>query len=73
MAQTPMLNFGTKLSGLFNTLTNTLKWTLASSAIQGVSSAIQGSIKHAQDLNKALNDIRIVTGYSNEYMANFAD
>jgi hypothetical protein len=38
-----------------------------------VSSGISGAIKHAQDLNTALNDIRIVTGYSKDRMAAFAD
>ena len=73
MAQTPALNFGSTISGLMTTLGNTVKWSIASKGIQAVSSGISGAIKHAQDLNTALNDIRIVTGYSKDRMAAFAD
>jgi hypothetical protein len=35
--------------------------------------SINNAISYAKDLDKALTDIRIVTGYSSDYMSDFAD
>ena len=51
---------------------NTMKWQLMSSIIHGAISSFSAAITHAQDLNNALNDIRIVTGYGTDTMADFA-
>jgi hypothetical protein len=34
---------------------------------------LTSAVSHAEDLNTALNDIRIVTGYTTETMAKFAE
>jgi hypothetical protein len=46
------------------TMKNTVKWQLSSSMLHGFMGAIQSAYGYAQDLNKSLTDIRIVTGYS---------
>jgi hypothetical protein len=60
------------LSKLKETLGNTFRWQLSSSLLQGFTGAIQGAFRYAQDLNDSLNDIRVVTGYSADKMADFA-
>ena len=54
------------------TLKNTLRWQIASKGIQAVTEQIDEAYQYAQKLNRSLNDIRIVTGYSADKMADFA-
>ena len=70
-AQTPMLNVSNAIAEFGKTLVNTIKWQLASNLIHGVQGALQAAVSHAKDLNSALNDIRIVTGYSTDKMSEF--
>lgn len=71
-AEAPMLRVNQRLKDFGVTLANTVKWQIASTAIHGISGMLSSAVSHAEDLNKALNDIRIVTGYSTNTMANFA-
>jgi len=57
---------------LWDTLKRTAGWQLSSSMIHGFMSGVQTAYNYAQDLNRSLNDIRIVTGYSADKMADFA-
>ncbi len=62
-----------KLYNEFKTsLSNTVKWQLSSSIIHGMMSSVQRAFGYAKDLNKSLNDIRIVTNQSSDQMAHFA-
>lgn len=54
------------------TLKNTVKWQLSSGIVHGLVGSIQSAYGYAQDLNKSLSNIRIVTGQSADEMANFA-
>jgi hypothetical protein len=72
-AEAPMVRFGSLISGFGKTLLNTAKWQVASTAIHAVAGAFSSAVNHAKDLDRALNDIRIVTGYSTDTMAKFAD
>jgi hypothetical protein len=45
---------------------------LSSSIVHGLQGALQEAYGYAQDLNKSLNDIRIVTGYTAKDMDKFA-
>ena len=56
-----------------NTLANTARWQISSSILHGFMGAVQGAYGYAQDLNKSLNNIRIVTGQNIDQMARFAD
>lgn len=71
-AETPMIRVNQRLKDFGVTLANTVKWQIASTAIHGISGMLSSAVSHAEDLNKALNDIRIVTGYSTNTMADFA-
>ena len=66
----------TKSNGLVSrfmtTLSNTVRWQIASNAINMVVGGFQKAIGFAKDLDKSLNNIQIVTGYSAEKMAKFA-
>ena len=55
------------------TLKNTARWQLSSSVLHGFIGGLQSAYGYAQDLNKSLNNIRIVTGYNIDEMSNFAE
>lgn len=57
---------------LGQTLWNTVKWSITSSALNSIVGAIQKAWRFAVRLDTSLNDIRIVTGKSAEEMAKFA-
>ena len=54
------------------TLMNTVKWTIASSAIKAFTGSISQAFTYVKSLDSSLNDIRIVTKDSADQMANFA-
>ena len=60
------------LDKMATTMSNTLRWTVASSAINAVTSSIQKAYSYTVELDTALNDIRIVTEKSAEEMDKFA-
>lgn len=62
----------TLLNKMGTTFLNTIKWNIASSAINAMSRSIQQAWGFTKDLDTSLNDIRIVTGKSADEMANFA-
>lgn len=72
-AKVPMVQTNKVLKDFMQTLANTAKWQIASTAIHGIQGMLNSAVSHAKDLNKALTDIQIVTGYSTNYMSNFAD
>ena len=67
------LTLGNRLSAIGTALANTARWQISSSLLHGFIRALSGAYNYAQDLNKSLNNIRIVTGKSIEDMAAFAD
>lgn len=60
------------LSEFATTLKNTARWEISSKVMHGFESAISNAYRYAQDLNKSLTDIRIVTGANADEMARFA-
>ena len=54
------------------TMKNTVKWQISSSMMHGLMGAIQNANSYAQQLDRSLIDIRIVSGASAEEMARFA-
>ena len=72
-ANRPMITLGTHLGGFVTALKNTARWQISSTILHGFIGAIQSAYGYAQDLNKSLNNIRIVTGYNTEQMAEFAE
>lgn len=71
-ADRPMIGLKGRMAEFATTLKNTARWQISSSILHGFMGAIQSAYGYAQDLNRSLNDIRIVTGYSADQMADFA-
>ena len=71
-ADTPVTRVNKKLAEMGTTLKNTARWQISSSILHGFMGSIQSAYGYAQDLNKSLNDIRIVTGQNIEQMSEFA-
>lgn len=65
-------NTNTTFDKMFTTLKNTITWGLSSALWNNMTGSIQKAYYYVRDLDTALNDIRIVTGKSNEEMADFA-
>jgi hypothetical protein len=68
-----MLRISNRMREFGTVMKNTVKWQLSSSMIHGFMGAINSAYGYAQDLNKSLTDIRIVTGNSADEMARFAE
>ena len=60
------------LDKMADTMANTVRWTVASSALNAVTGSIQKAYSFTKQLDTSLNDIRIVTGKSADEMARFA-
>ena len=60
------------LDKMADTLSNTVRWTVASSALNAVTGSVQKAFNYTQKLDKSLNDIVIVTGKSADEMDKFA-
>lgn len=71
-AERPMRRANQALTEMWTTMKNTARWQLSSSILHGFIGAVQEAFGYVQDLNESLNDIRIVTGYSEDSMAKFA-
>lgn len=60
------------LDKMAETLSNTVRWTVASSAVNSITGSIQKAYNYTKQLDSSLNDIVIVTGKSSEEMDKFA-
>ena len=72
-ADRPMISLNSKLKEFGTTLANTARWQMSSSILHGFMGSVQQAYGYAQDLNKSLNNIRIVTGQTTEQMSTFAE
>lgn len=72
-AEAPLKRVSSKLEQFKTTLANTARWQISSSILHGFMGTLSSAYGYAKDLNKSLNDIRIVTGQSEEQMAKFAE
>ena len=72
LAEVPIKKVNATLQQFATTLANTARWQISSSILHGFMGALQGAYGYAQDLNKSLNSIRVVTGQSADQMARFA-
>lgn len=71
-ADASVIRINKKLEEIGTTLKNTARWQISSSILHGFMGTLQSAYGYAQDLNKSLNDIRIVTGASASEMDEFA-
>lgn len=68
------ISTGSKLLANFaQTMANVTKYQLSTAVYRGFTQAISSAYNYAQDLNKSLNKIRIVTGQTVDQMDRFAD
>ena len=72
-AEVPLKRTNTLLDNFKKTLANTAKWQISSNLMHGVQGSLQKAYYYAKDLDRSLNDIRIVTGQSSDQMAEFAE
>lgn len=72
-AEVPLKRTNALLDNFKKTLANTAKWQISSNLMHGVQGSLQKAYYYAEDLNRSLNDIRIVTGQNNDQMAEFAE
>lgn len=71
-AGAPIKKTNKLLEEFSTTLKNTVRWQFSSSMLHGFMGAMQGAYGYAQNLDKSLNNIRIVSGQSADQMAKFA-
>ena len=60
------------LQDMANTMANSIRWSIASSAINSFSGNVQKAYGYVKELDTSLNNIRIVTGKSADDMDRFA-
>ena len=72
-AEVPLKRTNALLDNFKKTLANTAKWQISSNLMHGVQGSLQKAYYYAKDLDRSLNDIRIVTGQSSNQMAEFAE
>ena len=63
-ADVPLARTSKLITEMWTTMKNTVRWQLSSSMLHGVMGAYQSAMGYAKDLDRSLNDIRIVTGQS---------
>ena len=71
-AEAPLIRCSKRLKEFGTTLANTARWQISSSMLHGFLGTLQSAYGYAQNLNKSLNDIRIVTGSNIAEMEQFA-
>lgn len=62
----------TLLDQMATTMTNTIKWGIASGAFNKITQSVREAYTYVEKLDKSLNDIQIVTNKSSQDMQNFA-
>lgn len=72
-AQLPLRHTNRLLTSLWTNLKNVAKWQISSTILMGFTSSISNAVQYTKDLNKNLNDIRIVSGQSASQMEKFAE
>ena len=71
-SEIPLKKTTTMIDKAWGGLKRTAGWMISSSILHGFVGNIQQAVGYAQDLNKSLTDIRIVTNASSSDMAKFA-
>lgn len=61
------------LDEMAKTMANTVRWGITSSIFNTITDSISKAVSYTKNLDKSLNDIRIVSGASADQMARFAE
>lgn len=67
-----LTTLGPAAKSVVETLMNSTRWFLASSAINRFADNAAAAVSYVKQLNSSLRDIQVVSGYTNEYMKEFA-
>ena len=65
-------NLSSTTDKIFNTMGNTVRWGVTASIFQRIQNSIYGAVEYVQELDRSLNDIRIVSGQSADQMRDFS-
>ena len=71
-AQVPLKRTSQGIQQMMTAFGNTMRWQATSMAMHKIVGTIQQAYSYAQNLDKSLNKIQIVTGHNVDYMRNFA-
>ena len=71
-AQKPALSFSNILTKMGTTLANNIRWQLSSAAINAFTGGVREAWDYTKNMDKALTNIRVVTGKSREEMDKLA-
>lgn len=72
-AELPLRRTNKIFDQLWVTMKNTMRWQLTSSVLHGFVGALEQAYGYSKDLNRSLNDIRIVSEKSADDMSKFAE
>jgi TP901 family phage tail tape measure protein len=72
-AEVPAMRLGARTRELMTTLGNTIKWQLASTAIHGVSGAINEATSYIKKFDEALTEIRMVSKLNDIELLSFVE
>lgn len=72
-AELPLRRTNTLMNELWVTMKNTMRWQLTSSVLHGFIGSLEQAYGYSKNLNRSLNEIRIVSEKSAEDMARFAE
>lgn len=72
-AELPLRRTNTLMNELWVTMKNTMRWQLTSSVLHGFVGSLQQAYGYSKNLDRSLNEIRIVSEKSAEDMARFAE
>lgn len=72
-AELPLRRTNTLMNELWVTMKNTMRWQLTSSVLHGFVGSLEQAYGYSKNLDRSLNEIRIVSEKSAEDMAHFAE
>lgn len=72
-AELPLRRTNTLMNELWVTMKNTMRWWLTSSVLHGFVGSLEQAYGYSKNLDRSLNEIRIVSEKSAEDMARFAE
>lgn len=72
-AELPLRRTNTLMNELWVTMKNTMRWQLTSSVLHGFVGSLKQAYGYSKNLDRSLNEIRIVSKKSAEDMARFAE
>lgn len=71
-AEVPLRKTSDLVDKMLITFKNNARWMASSAVLNGITQSLSSAYSYAQNLNKSLNDIRIVTGYNVDQIKDFA-